>query len=219
LKAEFPDDSNVYGAKQLIKGSMGTVVDIGANLGAFTIYTALLHPQMQILSFEPTPPTFFFFICNLFLNKVELLSSSFPRSAGVLPLQGAVGATAGTVDISWDPSKTQNAAAGTDEPSVLAQGWQKTTVTRYPIISFLERSQVVRILKIDCEGCEFSVIPGLAEMLSNRTKIEKLVGEYHLSLLNRKEETFARKPSRLSAERTLKILLDRGCRQVWQINC
>lgn len=222
LGAEFPPDSGVYGAKELPRDSIGTVIDVGANLGAFTIYTALLHPQMRVISFEPTPPTYFFFVCNLFLNKVKLLSLNgpgFPWKPGVLPLHGAVGAVEGTVVISWDPSKTQNAAADSDEPSVKAQGWNKKTVVRYPIRRVLEGPWVVKIFKIDCEGCEFSVIPALADFLPNRTKIEKLVGEYHLSLLNKNEDTFAKKPSAEAAARTKKIILARGCMQAWQIDC
>jgi len=42
---------------ELIK-EKGTVVDAGANVGVFSIFAAIRHPDSTIYAFEPTPSTF-----------------------------------------------------------------------------------------------------------------------------------------------------------------
>jgi FkbM family methyltransferase len=49
-------DKNQYHV-ELIKDD-ATVVDAGANLGVFSIFTAISHPNATIYAFEPTPATF-----------------------------------------------------------------------------------------------------------------------------------------------------------------
>ena len=49
---------------------------------------------MRVLAIEPTPPTFFFLVLNLQLNRLRVLSPSTFGGAGargVLPLHAAMG--------------------------------------------------------------------------------------------------------------------------------
>lgn len=161
-------------------------------------------------------------MCNLFLNNIPRLEiNDWPqiRRGGVLALHGAAASKSGIAQVSWDPSLTQNAAVGTDQDQRNTKNWQRSNIKQFPMEQFIDGSQIVHIFKIDCEGCEFSVIPGLEKPLSNKTLMRSLVGEYHLSLLDPHEETFAKKPSAASAAETLRILLGRGCKKEWQIRC
>ena len=59
--------------------------------------------------------------------------------------------------------------------------------------------------------CEFEAIPAFAAFTDKR-RIHRFRGELHLSLLDSRAATFARKPSRIAAHATLRALKERGCR-------
>jgi FkbM family methyltransferase len=219
LQSEFGLEDTMYGAKSLDINSQGTVVDIGANLGAFSIFVASVAINLQVVSFEPTPTTYFYFLCNLHLNKINVLQSSDwgdEMKPGVLALHGAAGSRSGFISVSWSPEATQNAAVGTTEPST--QDWLTKEVTQFDVKDFVD-GRKVNILKMDCEGCEFSVMPHLQEELLDRTKIVNFVGEFHLSLLDKNTETNAKKPSDTSISKSLNVLEKRGCAKAWRFEC
>ena len=174
LKNEFKGDRyEVLWFKQHGKTD-GVVVDVGANLGYFSITMAKLYPRMRVISVEPSPPTHFFFVLNVHLNRLRLLSSDEFRTSstpGVLPLHSAIGggfkAEAGrTVNFRFPvgTSDSQNAAidmGGT--PRALPRGWREQRVPLTHMPTYLEERNVqkVRVMKIDCEGCEWKMIPSL----------------------------------------------------------
>ena len=65
----------------------GIVIDVGANLGDFSMYVAKLRPRMQILAVEPSPATFAYLLWNLLLNGVPILR---PHEFGVAGARGGV---------------------------------------------------------------------------------------------------------------------------------
>ena len=113
---------------------------------------------------------------------------------------------------------SQNAAVGTSEPMTISEGWMSAPVKRY-LPSKLIGDKTVQILKIDCEGCEFAAVPAMEDLVLDREKVLSLQGEWHLSLLNPGEQTYAAKPSTIIAEKTKEILIKRGCNVEWRINC
>lgn len=220
LQGEFGPADTMYGAKSLDTNSQGTVVDLGANLGAFSIFVASVATSLQVVSFEPTPLTYFYFLCNLQLNKVNVLQSGDwgdEMKPGVLAPHGAVGSSNGFINVSWSPGASQSAAVGTTEPST--RNWVTKKVKQFDVKDFVV-GRKVNILKMDCEGCEFSLIPHLEEELLDRTKIINFVGEFHLSLLDDDIETNAKKPSETSISKTLSVLEKRGCATTtWRLEC
>ena len=51
--------------------STGTIVDIGGNIGSFTVYSALAFTMMDVYVFEPSPIGYFTVVYNLYLNGFE----------------------------------------------------------------------------------------------------------------------------------------------------
>ena len=237
----------------LQRSSNGVVVDVGANLGYFTLTVAKLYPQMRVIAVEPTPPTFFFLTLNLHLNRVRRLSpTAFSETvhAGVLPLHAAIGRTAdkrssnGSVTMHYPVgfSDSQLATAVSDPALPARGGWRTHPVPLIQMADYLEASSVrsVRMLKTDCEGCEWTLLPSLAQWLTPpvstpgmkmrfwrwpswtrpfRPRIERLVGELHSGALEpdfdfEKRRKIGRQVMRPAVDdvfQTIRLLTERGC--------
>ena len=78
LKEEFADRSgrlqDTYGLHN-ISAKTPLVMDIGGNIGFISILITKVHPQAQVIVFEPNPRTYFFLRLNMFLNHVPVLSA------------------------------------------------------------------------------------------------------------------------------------------------
>tara|TARA_B110001452_G_C15188608_1_gene412754 strand:+ start:698 stop:979 length:282 start_codon:yes stop_codon:yes gene_type:complete len=72
------------------------VIDIGANLGDFSIAASKIFPSSLVIAIEPNPITYFFLLWNLHLNGVRpkttfsLEATPGQSSTGVMALHAAV---------------------------------------------------------------------------------------------------------------------------------
>jgi FkbM family methyltransferase len=138
--------------KQFLKPG-DTFIDIGANIGLFTVYASkLVEQQGKVFAFEPNPRTFERLKSNIQLNasnNVELYQKGVSDSSGQLQfIISKDGYDA------WDSFGRPSAGEDFETISV-------------PVISlneFLAREQVngqkVSLIKIDVEGWEEHVISG-----------------------------------------------------------
>jgi FkbM family methyltransferase len=79
---------------------------------------------------------------------------------------------------------------------------------------------VIALLKIDCEGCEFAVIPSIAEIFTNRSAVRMVAGEYHVALGDKDTTTVATKPSDELLNATAEVMRTRGCDTTsWEFMC
>jgi len=62
--------SDCYGIKNIQFQPNDKVIDIGANIGIFSIYLAKLHPEIKVYSFEPSQVNMDHFLQNIQLNHV-----------------------------------------------------------------------------------------------------------------------------------------------------
>ena len=63
------EDRNDYGLRKWVDASMtGVVIDVGANMGEFSIAVARRAPRALVLTLEPVPPTYWILQLNLWLN-------------------------------------------------------------------------------------------------------------------------------------------------------
>ena len=249
LRREMRGDRYDVRHSVLLDGE-GVVVDVGANLGYFTLTVAKLYPGMRVLAIEPTPPTFFFLVLNLQLNRVRLLSPSTFGGAGargVLPLHAAMGRVDAAKDsimkhfpLGFHDSQL---AMATNDPKLSSRGgWRVQRVPLVDLGAYLENRGVqrVRVLKIDCEGCEWSLLPSLRSWLTPPVstpgmklrfwawpswwrpytpRIERLVGELHTGPLEpsydfemrRKQGRPVMRPEVDQVFQTVRILTERGC--------
>ena len=182
------------------------VVDVGANLGDFTIAIAKLYPDVQVLALEPSPTTHFFLLWNLLLNNITLLSpNDFGTrhiGGGVLPMQRVAGRN--SLRFYWSDEASVSGTARPVEDTKAPSGgftsqhwsfltpwkgahenaatWSSTIVDGLDVPSFLMSKgfESMQILKIDCETCEYDVLPRWsAEGWLTKRRVSRLVGELH----------------------------------------
>lgn len=164
------------------------ILDIGANLGFVSIFFFKLHPDVQIVAFEPNPFTYMYFLWNLYINNVPILTAAElqlnPSAPGVYPVFGGV---SGLVD-GEAPFSTVPMPMAFSEKSQLHivdhnQDGGKHGVKLYNLPEFMKKHDLMErgfnVVKLDCECCEYVVVPANKNLFSNRDHVKHLVGELH----------------------------------------
>lgn len=143
-----------------------TMVDVGANVGTMALASAaVVGPQGKVIAFEPNPRIFGYLQGNIRLNRC--------RQIDVRPV--AVGAAAGTVQISNDTRDDQN--------KVLEAGG---TAVRLETLDqqLREIPGRIRLLKVDVEGYEKFVFLGAQETLARTDYVYFEVWDEHFERQN-----------------------------------
>ncbi len=65
----------------VLSSKMRTIVDIGANIGVFTLFAAVAAPFSRIYSFEPDPKSYQYFLKNI--SKNHIADRVFPQNLAV----------------------------------------------------------------------------------------------------------------------------------------
>lgn len=146
-----------------------TALDIGANIGLYTLlFAKLVGPAGTVVAFEPDPA-----------NHDRLLSNLALNGAGnVTPERFAVYSEPGTVTLNrfrrglgpWStlgsPVLPDPARAGRTTAPVESVLVEAVTLDGYCAERGIER---VRLLKVDVEGAELDVLQGAASLLGGRS--------------------------------------------------
>jgi FkbM family methyltransferase len=148
----------------------GTAIDVGGNIGAFSIAAASQVRGANVFTFEPSPDTFTRLAKNVQLNKLEYSVHAFNL---------AVAGTAGERMLSEDVLNsglasivfTENAAGDGERVSHLVK---TTTLTDIFSDHKIERCD---FLKMDCEGAEYEIFENTPDEVLK--KIRALAMEYH----------------------------------------
>lgn len=145
--------------EQWIPGPGDTVVDVGANIGVFSLWAAgRIGPTGTLTTIEPNPQTF------------GLLERN---AAGATIHRVACGETAGDVDFHYVPGKL---SVG----SILERPDRTETITVpvRPLDDLLAGHPPIDLLKIDVEGFEREVLAGAAKTLARTTRVAlEIAGE------------------------------------------
>lgn len=146
--------------RRVIAGlDIATVVDVGANIGQFSLLVEALHPQARIFAFEPLPAS---------ADRYEKL---FAGNARVRLHRAALGPERGQA--------TLHVSARSDNSSLLPIGEAQlrvfpgtaeigtVTVPVGPLTAFVTREELVpaALLKIDVQGFELAVLQGAEALL------------------------------------------------------
>jgi FkbM family methyltransferase len=155
----------------LFRASLGpgmSVVDIGANIGYFTLLAAsLVGPQGRVLAIEPNPR-------NVRLLEASRRANDFRH---VTIAQTAAGRETGLLVLNTSYSN----GTTSDLPADLAQFFAAEAVPAMRLDSLLDRETPVDFIKVDVEGAEFNALLG-GEATIRRWR-PLLVSEFSPSLM------------------------------------
>ena len=144
-----------------------TLIDIGGGIGEFAIDVAKRFPQARVLAYEPAPDSFDLLQHNIGLNHLNNLQArpyAVAAASGQVVLRRQFGQGALTT--------THGEESG-------------ATATAVTLEDILRSNGIARCdyLKIDCEGCEYSVL--LSASSDTLHRISVICLEYHDRLMSR----------------------------------
>jgi FkbM family methyltransferase len=138
--------------------------DIGANIGSFSVYAAV-HGAKEVHAYEPVPSTYEVLLKNIELNMLEEI---------VTPYQAAMVSGYNDTTVLWYQSSNTGASSMYRKSGGVAI--DVASIDIYDI-NFEQGC----CIKMDCEGAEEQLLPAL-----DFTKVDKLVFEYHHTIVSRK---------------------------------
>ena len=141
-----------------------TIIDIGAQIGSFSIYAAQEAPRGIIYAYEPESDNFLLLSHNVRINNCNNVKI-YKRAVG---LKGK-----GYLNCSTN-------VAGHSLSNILNPSRKTEIVECVSLQNIFESHDIHRcnFLKIDAEGCEYDILLNLPDNFFAR--IDKIVFEYHL---------------------------------------
>ena len=146
----------------------GTMVDIGANIGAVSLDWATRLQHVRVHAYEPHPGTFATLRENVEANHET------PR---IVTYQEAVGGRTGTLVLHTGGSSMENSAYG---PGAAARTLDEIGVAMVALDTVIERCSgdgQIGLVKIDTEGAEADILEGAHP--ETFKEIRQFVIEYH----------------------------------------
>lgn len=145
--------------KQLVKKGMN-VVDIGANIGYFTLLAAsLVGKKGKVFAFEPAPQNYALLVKNIEVNGYK----------NVIPVQKAVSSDTGKIEFFLD-----TIALG--QSSLFKVSENPTEPIMVDVVSldefFKDNECPIDIVKMDVEGAEMAVLLGMAKIVANNDDLK-----------------------------------------------
>jgi FkbM family methyltransferase len=135
----------------------GDVIDIGANIGAFSLYAACRPKTKRVLAFEPMPDTFRRLVGNVTASVAgERISC----------IHSAVGSRSGFVEMILGANSMLHRSSEVNERTADSE-------TAVPVVSLASVFDFYDIrncalLKIDCEGAEYGILENLPPVYFKR---------------------------------------------------
>jgi FkbM family methyltransferase len=152
-----------------VPGPDWTVVDVGANVGAFALLQA--RRGARVVAFEPNPD------CFARLSHARRANGFDDR---LTVLERAVGASPGSARLVVAGGNTLLGSVASPQPGAERQGFD---VQRFDVeVDSLDRAlpaagvDRVDLLKLDAEGAEAAILRGAARTLP---RVDRVVMEYH----------------------------------------
>jgi FkbM family methyltransferase len=153
-----PEESHVI---RRIAEKMGTMLDIGANIGWYSLMASKINPKCKIYSFEPIPTTYSRLIQNFALNSIEALQCynyGFSNEPGSFPFY-------------FYPEGSGNASmqnlAGRQDANIVNCELRTLDST----LGWLPSNNSIDFIKCDVEGNELFVLKGGLKLLRQHKPI------------------------------------------------
>jgi FkbM family methyltransferase len=138
------------------------IVDVGANVGAFSVYAAHACPRAVVYSYEPVAANFRLLCGNIAENRL---------GHRVRPVQRAVAAKAGTREMRLSASPLHTLA-----PTAVAASAEPVLCTTLADIVRDNGLAHIDLLKLNCEGSEYEILYGSRNAL---LVVREVRMEYH----------------------------------------
>lgn len=157
-------DPNIFGTP-FDWSSCHTIVDIGANVGAFTLFAAWKAPQSRIIAVEAEPSNANVVRNNILQNDLEHRVTTIAK---------AVGGSIGTLRLFIAKNDS-----GGNSMFEYQKGAKSIDVPMITLQSLFEEHGIdtCDYLKIDCEGAEYDILYASPESITNRIRFIGI--EYH----------------------------------------
>jgi FkbM family methyltransferase len=183
--------------RSVLKLRKGDCVDVGANVGFYSVLFAGLVPSdRRVLAIEPVP------------SVQEYLSRNLTRNGcdeSVHVFRGAAGRVHGTLALDIVPGKEEYSSASLAHASVRGMNTISITVPVAPLDSIVQEHNIKPVLiKIDVEGSEVDVLLGAQQTL--REHRPHLLMEFAPNLLE---------ANGTSGQQMLQVLKDAGYKVEW----
>jgi FkbM family methyltransferase len=151
VAVEFADDSRDF-------------VDIGANVGFYSVLLARHLKKGHGYAVEPTAKAFARLQANIKFNGVD---------DRVTAIKSAISDSKGSVQISVIPGKEEySSLGGMNHPSIASLGFEVETVPAVTLDELVGQHDIdPGFLKIDVEGCEHMVLAGARETLTRHRPV------------------------------------------------
>ena len=148
----------------------GTVVDIGAHIGVFSLFACRVIEANRIVSAEPDPLNFELLVENISANHVE----------GATLVKAAIAGDSGERRMHTSPSNTGG-------HSFYARGGSSRLVRTVSLSGLFRSSGISEcsLLKMDCEGAEMEILENTTDELFMNVSAISL--EYHLDAYPREQ--------------------------------
>ncbi|HYT74826.1 MAG TPA: FkbM family methyltransferase [Vicinamibacterales bacterium] len=141
----------------------GDVIDVGANIGAFTLDAATRYAPSTVHAYEPDPRTFAVLRHNVEANglssRVRVWNEAVAGAPGTLTLWRGEGSIAASTH-----AAAHHASECCEVPAVTLQTVVERAATR------------IALLKMDAEGAEADILEGAGTALG---AVDRIVAEYH----------------------------------------
>merc|ERR1712070_519575 len=138
---------------------MQIIIDVGANIGLFSISACKRFPHARILAFEPHPANYRFLNHNLKTagcSHVETYNKGISKDGR-------------RMFITWFDSIGSSAFRGKNRYTLPME-----TISPTKLWDLVGGNGNVSYMKVDCEGCEYELVP-----LLEQWRVPKIVCEVH----------------------------------------
>ncbi|HYG17180.1 MAG TPA: FkbM family methyltransferase [Bacteroidia bacterium] len=148
-KESFLDEVYYKGLPGNLMGNTPVIIDIGANVGYFSLFSLMRFPKAKLLAFEPMPMNF------RLLEKYCREHKEYDFT----PVNKAVSGEKGHITLQYDASDSFTTSATIFDTSHGSDTLQVETTTLANIIATYNLDRI-NLLKLDCEGSEYSILYG-----------------------------------------------------------